>query len=119
VKLSNDTETVSINKHGHDVEKIVLNAFLRCRKRLSDIRTEDFANYRDELLLVVKLTTLKHQLSPLHNLFEVARSEWNLPIKENPLSKLQLSGPSERRERRLRKGELEVTAPIPCTTTFT
>jgi hypothetical protein len=36
-----------------------------------------------------------------------------------PLSRLQLSGPSERRKRRLRKGELEVTAPTPCTTTFT
>jgi hypothetical protein len=43
-------DTVSVRKQGHEVERIVLNAFLRqplCRKRLSDIRTEDFASYRD------------------------------------------------------------------------
>jgi integrase len=40
-------------------------------------------------------------------LFEVAKDEWGLPIRENPLSKLRLAIPHHRRERRLNEGELE------------
>jgi integrase len=39
--------------------------------------------------------------------FEVARNEWGLPIRENPLSKLKFAGCDQRRERRLRPGELD------------
>ena len=38
-------DTVSVKKRGHQVERIVLTAFLRhtlCRKRLSEIRPKDF-----------------------------------------------------------------------------
>lgn len=80
-------DTVSIKKRGYDVERIVLTAFLRhpiCRKRLSQIRADDFAAYRDERLERIKATTLKRELSPLHNLFEVARDEWRVfPITAN------------------------------------
>jgi len=103
-------DTVSVKKRGYEVEKIVLTAFLRhpiCRKPLSHIRTEDFAAYRDERLKTIKVTTLKRELSPLHNLFEVARDEWSLPLPENPLGKLRLRLPPHRRERRLREGELD------------
>jgi hypothetical protein len=44
-------ETVSPRKRGYENEKIVLGAFMRhpiCRKRMSEIRVEDFARYRDE-----------------------------------------------------------------------
>jgi integrase len=50
---------------------------------------------------------LKRQLAPIHNLFEIARYDWGLPIRENPLDRLQLKAPDQRRERRLRPGELE------------
>jgi integrase len=40
-------------------------------------------------------------------LFEVARDEWGLPIRANPLDQLKLKAPSQKRERRLRPGELE------------
>ncbi|WP_280136642.1 site-specific integrase [Methyloceanibacter superfactus] len=53
------------------------------------------------------MTSLKRQLSPLHNLFEVARDEWGLPLPENPLGKLRLSASQRRRERRLNEGELD------------
>jgi len=103
-------DTVSPKKRGHEVERIILSAFLRhsiCRKPMSQLRTEDFAAYRDERLKTVKPITLKRELSPLHNLFEVARDEWGLPLHENPLSKLRLKTSQERRERRLKEGELE------------
>ncbi|ODR96660.1 shufflon-specific DNA recombinase [Methyloceanibacter superfactus] len=103
-------DTVSPKKRGYEVERIVLTAFLRhpiCRKPLSHIRTEDFATYRDERLKTISMTSLKRQLSPLHNLFEVARDEWGLPLPENPLGKLRLSASQRRRERRLNEGELD------------
>jgi hypothetical protein len=103
-------DTVSVKKRGYEVERIVLTAFLRhpiCRKPLSHIRTEDFVAYRDERLRTIKVTTLKRELSPLHNLFELARDEWGLPLPENPLGKLRLRLPPNRRERRLKEGELD------------
>jgi integrase len=39
-------------------------------------------------------------------LFEVARKEWGLPIRDNPLAQLSINGTDQRRERRLRDGEL-------------
>lgn len=55
-------DTVSIHKAGYDNECIVFNALLKhpiCEKTLADLRTEDFAEYRNERLKVVKSTTLK------------------------------------------------------------
>jgi integrase len=112
-------DTVSVKKRGYEVERIVLTAFLRhpvCRKPLSHIRTEDFVAYRDDRLKTIKVTTLKRELSPLHNLFELARDEWGLPLPENPLGKLRLRLPQNRRERRLKEGELDrlIAAAQPC-----
>ena len=103
-------DTVSIKKRSYKNERIELNAFLAhqiCSKRLSEVRTDDFAVYRDERLQIIKPVSLKRQLAPIHNLFEIARNEWGLPIRENPLDKLQLKAPDQRRERRLRPGELD------------
>jgi integrase len=103
-------DTVSVKKRGCDVERIVLNAFLRhhiSRKLLSEISGTHFAAYRDERLKTVKASTLKRELAPLHNRFELAKDEWGLPLRENPLSKVRLSSTHARRERRLRNGELD------------
>ncbi|GBE43418.1 hypothetical protein BMS3Bbin10_01495 [bacterium BMS3Bbin10] len=103
-------DTVSIRKRGGDYERILLKAFLRhpiCSRRLSELSTEDFAAYRDDRLQDIKPAPLKRQLTPIHNLFEIARDEWGLPIVENPLDRLKLHAPDNRRERRLRSGEFE------------
>ena len=103
-------DTVLPEKRSQEVETIVLNAFLRhpmCRKPLSHISTGDFAQYRDQRLTEISPISLKRQLAPLHNMFEVAGKEWNIPIRENPLSKLKLRAPENKRERRLKHGELE------------
>jgi integrase len=103
-------DTVTIKKRGAGVERIVLDAFLRhpiCRKRLSDIGPEDFAAYRDERLKTIKPGTLKRGLSPLHNMLVLARDEWGLPLRENPLDKVRLKSAPTNRERRLKEKELE------------
>jgi integrase len=103
-------DTVSPRKRTHEAERLALNAFLRhpiCRRPVSDITTAHFAGYRDERLKCIKPASVKRALVPIHNLFEVARTEWDLPIRENPLSKLKFGDSDQRRERRLRPGELE------------
>jgi hypothetical protein len=72
-------DTVSPRKKTAATETIVLNAF--------------------------KPTSLKRELTPIRHLFEVGRDQWGLPLKENPLDKLKLEAPDQRRERRLRSGE--------------
>jgi hypothetical protein len=103
-------DNISPKKKTYRTEWIVLDAFLRrpiCSRRLSELRTSDFAEYRDERLQVLRPSSLRRELTPIKHLFEVARKEWGLPIRENPLANLSISGADERRERRLRQGELE------------
>ena len=74
-------DTVTVHKWRAYVERIVLNAFMLhpiCRKSLLALRTTDFAAYRDERLKRVKPTTLKRELGPIHNMFEIARDECHL-----------------------------------------
>jgi hypothetical protein len=100
-------DSVSVHKRSYDKERFFLRTFLAhpiCRKRLSELRTDDFAAYRDERLKQIKPASLKRQLEPIRHLFEIARKEWGLPIRENPLNKLQLKAPDQRRVRRLRDG---------------
>jgi integrase len=103
-------DTVTPHKRAANVEIIVLNAFLRhpiCSKKLSDLTPQDFCDYRDERLKEVKANSLKRMLSPIQNLFEVAKTEWGLPLRDNPISTLKIACLSNRRERRLRDGELD------------
>jgi len=103
-------DEITPRKQGAAIELVVLNQFLRdpiCSLKLSELRMEDFARYRDQRLKTIRATTLKRQLNPIRHLFEVARSEWGLPIRENLVAKLGLKTVSDRRERRLRPGELE------------
>jgi integrase len=103
-------DTVCIRKRGGETERIVLTAFLRhpiCKRPLTDITPAHFAQYRDDRLKQVKAATLKRQLGPIRNLFNVARDEWELPITENPAAKISLDAKDQRRERRLRPGEEE------------
>lgn len=102
-------DTVTARKRRGDIGRIVLEAFLRhsiYSKTLSELRTTDFAAYRDERLAQVKPTTLKRQLGAIRHMFRVARDEWDIPIPESLLDRLKLDAPDQRRERRLRQGEL-------------
>ncbi|GGE32353.1 integrase [Agaricicola taiwanensis] len=103
-------DTVTPTKRGHAVEHTFLTAFLRhpiCRKRLSDVTTADFIAYRDERLASVSPHTVKRQLGPIRNMFEVARDEWGLPINENPLARLKINLQPNQRERRLVSNEYQ------------
>lgn len=103
-------DTVCQTKKGRDVEVVLLNAFLRyelAKRPLSTLRVSDFARYRDERLKLVSPSGLNRELSPLQHMFSVARSEWGLPIHENPIAALRKPRNNPGRERRLKEGELE------------
>ena len=103
-------ETITPIKPSAATERIVLAAFHRhpiCSKIVSELRTADFVAYRDERLRKVKPSTVSRQLTIIHHLFEVARKEWALPFQTNPLTDLSVQGSDQRRERRLRAGELD------------
>jgi hypothetical protein len=103
-------DTVSVKKRASENERISLNTLLAhriCARRLSEVRTEDFAEFRDDRLKTIKPVSLKLQLDPVHHMFEVAKREWGIPIRENPITKLKLEIPVQKRERRLQPGELE------------
>ena len=111
--VSRYRDTVSPRKRSCSGEQVVLKAFMArpiCSKSLSELRTADFAVYRDLRLQTIKPTTLKRELTPIRHMFEVAKVEWGLPIKESPLDNLQLKAPDQRRERRLQPGELDQIA---------
>jgi len=79
--VSRYRDTVTPNKRTANIERIVLNAFLRrsiCAKRLSELRTVDFVAYRDERLKDIKPSSLARELTPVRHMFEVARKEWGL-----------------------------------------
>jgi integrase len=100
--------TISPRKRSCDTERLVLSAFLLhpiCRLRLAELRSEDFAAYRDERLRKVKPSTVRRQLAIIKHALEVARDEWSVPIQGNPLTRLRFNGADQRRERRLRPGE--------------
>jgi integrase len=102
-------DTVTPRKRTAATERLVLTAFLRrsiSSKRLSELRTADFVAYREQRLKDIKPSSLARELAPIRHMFEVARKEWGLPLWENPLASLAIGGVDQRRERRLREGEL-------------
>ncbi|WP_337918432.1 tyrosine-type recombinase/integrase [Pseudaminobacter soli (ex Zhang et al. 2022)] len=98
-------------KKSCQVETYILNAFLRdplCKRKLSTVTKADFAAYRDRRLVSISANSLSRQISPLRAMFEVARHEWNLPLRGNPLAKLKLGSTGGRRQRRIGAEELDV-----------
>lgn len=101
-------DEVTSRKKGGEMETVVLNAFLRhpiCQKKLSDLTTADFAKYRDERLQDIKPNSLKRQLNPIQNMFNVAKKDWSIPIPVNPVSALGFQAGDDQRERRVSDDE--------------
>lgn len=102
-------EVVPTKRHG-ETDTFALKLVLRhsiSKKRLSDLSHIDFTSYRDERLKKVSPATLKRQLTPLRHMFRYAHDEWDIPLRDSPLSKVRLTEADKRRERRLREGELD------------
>lgn len=69
-----------------------IDCFLRqewSSKTLSQTRAAEFGCYRDERLKIVKPGTVIRDLELLRTIFEIARTEWGIPLTENPLAKVR------------------------------
>jgi integrase len=103
-------ETVTPTKKSSQAETYVLRAFQKhrvCKVTLRDLNTSHFSNYRDDRLSQISITGLARELNTVRHIFNVARLEWNVPLRCNPLDGLRLDYKDNRRERRLKDGEHE------------
>ncbi|MCP4315609.1 MAG: site-specific integrase [Hyphomicrobiales bacterium] len=97
-------------KKGARDETIVLNCFLGdpiCKRPLSQLDVVVFAKYRDARLRSVSSATVKRQLTPVRSAINLAMTEWGIPLRKNPLAGFKIDAIDNRRERRLKNGELE------------
>jgi integrase len=97
-------------KKGRDVERFRLRALARSKiskLSLAYIQARDFANYRDERLKRVKPATVKRELVMLQHILNVAKSEWGIPLPNNPVELIQKPPQSKPRKRRLNPGDYE------------
>ncbi|MFY0632909.1 MAG: tyrosine-type recombinase/integrase [Vannielia sp.] len=101
---------VTVSKRGEASENKRLDGFTRqawVEKPLSKVTAHVFARYRDQRLRLVSPGTVIRDLGLLRTIFEVAMTEWDLPLGENPLAKVRKPKTPQARERRLAAGELE------------
>lgn len=103
-------DEIVAKKRGHEVETLIVNALLRqpwCKRSLAQIDSATFAEYRDTRLKTVQPCTVKRELGILQHAFDIAAREWSLPLRVNPIKSLTKPTVSNRRDRRLQKGELD------------
>jgi len=96
-------------KRGREIETIIVNAMLRqpwCKRSLAKIDGATFAEYRDARLQTVQPCTIKRELGILQHAFDLAAREWSIPLRANPIKAISKPGSSNKRDRRIRKGEL-------------
>ena len=82
---------ISPAKKSHSVERAIIHAFLRqpiAKKSLDVLSPADFASYRDQRLLSVKLVSVQRELGIIRHCLEVAGTEWNIPLDDSPLDKI-------------------------------
>ena len=66
----------------------------------------DISKYRDDRLGLVTEGTVHRELSVLRHCFEVARKEWGIPLKTNPVAEITMPSPGRPRDRRVSEAEL-------------
>ena len=103
-------DDIVVKKRGREVETLIVNALLRqpwCKRSLAQIDSATFAEYRDTRLQTVQACTVKRELGILQHAFDIAAREWSIPLRVNPLKPITKPAVSNRRDRRLQKGELD------------
>lgn len=99
---------ISIKKLSYNSEKFILDALIRqsfSNKTLDNVLLSDFLTYREARLQVVKAGTVNRELAITKHAFDIAIKEWNIPLRENPLSKLKKLRVNNARTRRLQDDE--------------
>ena len=102
-------DEVMVNKRGAHVEVYIVDRFLRhpvsC-SILARLSSRQISQYRDERLKTVKGGTVHRELAVLRHCFEVARKDWGVPLKVNPVAEVTMPALGRPRERRVTEAEL-------------
>ena len=109
--MSQYRDRVVVHKRGAKEETYVIKALLKhkiSKYTLKCLTPEIFRQYRDERLTEVKSSTLARQLCIIRHALTVAKNEWDVPLKDNPLAKIKLPSINTQRNRRLEHNELEL-----------
>ena len=91
------------------IEQFFVDRFLRhpmAALSLSRLSSTHISQYRDERLLVVTGSTVHRELGVLRHVFEVARKDWGIPLKFNPVADVTMPSVGRPRERRVSEAEL-------------
>ena len=101
---------ITNRKRGATSERLRIGKMLRrqlCQKPLSDLRSADFAEYRDDRAGEVAPATIVRELSLFHHALEIAKKEWGYPLADNPVALVSKPKIRNARTRRLQPGEME------------
>jgi len=102
-------DEVMLNKRSADVETYIVDRFLRhslASSLLARLNGSDISRYRDERLETVKGGTVHRELAVLRHCFEVARKDWGIPLKSNPVADITMPSVGRPRNRRATEAEL-------------
>ena len=92
-------------------ERSKYNVILRndiCNKTLTDLRTSDFAKFRDQRLEIgITNSTINRELSAMRVAIQTSIDEWDCWLPENPVKSSIKLTENPARERRLKAGEYE------------
>lgn len=101
-------EEVSVQKRGYESENLRLKRIQTeplCDLPAIELTPAAFSAYRDRRLQKVKPGTVKRELGLLRHTLEVARKEWGVPIRNNPIDGISFPKVQDARHRRLNDGE--------------
>jgi integrase len=101
---------VSCKKKGSKQEFYVIRALERSplgSLPLPKINSKVIADHRDGRLLRVASGTVRRELAVLRHCLEIARREWGITLKGNPVGDITMPRPSLARERRLSGSEMD------------
>jgi integrase len=95
-------------KRGADREKFKVRVLMRhafAGTSLERVSGATIAAYRDDRLKAVAPGTVRRELALLRHCFEVARKEWRIPLRSNPVCDITLPSPAKGRDRRMSDDE--------------
>lgn len=103
-------DQITVKKRSADTEEYILEAFLRhpiASLTLTQLTSAHFSTYRDKRLKEVKPGTVNRELGIIKHAFTIAEREWDIPLRMNPLDKIQKLKANNARTRRLTNHEFK------------
>ena len=103
-------DEVSCNKRGAISEIYRINNALThpiASERLIGLKPSKFADFRDERLKWVSPSSVRRGLVILRHCVSLAINEWDIPLKENPILRLNIPQDNQQRQRRVSSRELK------------